>query len=42
MEIWKQIKDYPGYEVSNWGRIKSFKQDKKGKILNGVIRKGYL
>ena len=42
MEIWKQIKDYPGYEVSDQGRIKSFKQNKNGKVLNGIIRKGYL
>lgn len=42
MEIWKQVKEYPGYEVSDQGRIKSFKQNKNGKILNGVVRKGYL
>jgi len=22
MEIWKQIEDYPGYEVSNFGRVR--------------------
>lgn len=25
MEVWKDVKDYPGYEVSNLGNIKSFK-----------------
>ncbi len=34
-EIWKTIKEYPEYQVSNLGRIKSFKQDK----INGKIRK---
>lgn len=23
-EIWRSIKDYPGYEVSNLGRVRSF------------------
>jgi len=36
-EIWKNIKDYLNYQVSNFGRIKSFKQDK----INGIIRKQY-
>ena len=27
MEIWKKIKDYPDYEVSNLGRVKSFKKN---------------
>ena len=42
MEIWKEILDYPGYFVSNEGRIKSCKQDKNGKILKGKINKGYI
>lgn len=41
MEIWKDIKDYPGYQVSNEGRIKSFKQSKEGKILKPKISAGY-
>lgn len=44
-EIWKDIPDYNGrYQISNYGRIKSFAQDKiKGKIKNGSItQKGYL
>ena len=34
-EIWKVIIDFPDYQVSNLGRIKSFKQNK----INGKIRK---
>jgi len=34
-EIWKVIKDFPDYSVSNLGRVKSFKYDK----INGKIRK---
>ena len=26
MEIWKDIKDFPGYQISNLGRVKSFRQ----------------
>jgi hypothetical protein len=44
-EIWKVIKDFPDYFVSNLGRIKSFKQNKiNGKILHQQLNKnnGYL
>ena len=43
-EEWKQIDGYEGkYEVSNLGRIKSFAQNKNGKIKNGYLdAKGYL
>lgn len=44
-EIWKDIKGYDGdYQVSNLGRVKSFKQNKvNGKILNLYISNwGYL
>lgn len=35
-EIWKKINNYPDYEISNFGRIKSFKQDSiNGKVLSG-------
>jgi len=37
-EIWKRIKYFPEYEVSNFGRVKSFKRD----IINGKIRKFYI
>ncbi len=32
-EVWKVIEDFPDYQVSNLGRIKSFKRYKEGKIL---------
>jgi hypothetical protein len=32
-EIWKTIKDYPRYEISNMGRVKSFVLNNKGHIL---------
>ena len=43
-EIWKPIEGYPGYEISNLGRIKSFKINKKeGQITTGVLTvRGYL
>ena len=50
-ELWKQIKEYPNYEVSSLGRIKSKKREVirsngrnymiKEKILNQDISKGY-
>lgn len=34
VEIWADIEGYVGlYQVSNWGRVKSFKQSTRGKIL---------
>ena len=45
IEIWKDINGYQGrYQVSNFGRIKSFLQDRKnGKIkLGNSTVKGYL
>lgn len=42
MEIWKNIEQYPGYQVSNLGQIKSFKQSKEGKILKPKKSSGYL
>ena len=42
MEIWKKIDRYPGYEVSDQGRIKSYLQSKEGKILQGKNVKGYI
>ena len=44
-EIWKPVVGYEGlYEISSFGRVKSYKQSKKGKILkifkdsNGYFR----
>lgn len=36
-EIWKPIQ-YDGYEISNFGRVKSYKYDK----VNGKLMKPYL
>jgi len=43
-EIWKPIDKYDGYEVSNLGRVKSYKVDKvNGKIMKPYrTTKGYL
>lgn len=43
-EIWKKIPKDPDYEISSWGRIKSYKQDKvNGKILDrNLDKKRYL
>jgi hypothetical protein len=38
MEIWKDIEEFPGYQVSNYGRVIG----KTGKILKGFISKGYM
>lgn len=37
-EIWKPIKDYINYEISNFGKVKSLY---KNIILNPEIRRGY-
>lgn len=40
-EIWKPVPGFEGlYEVSNLGRLKSYKQDPRGKILNLTNAKG--
>jgi predicted XRE-type DNA-binding protein len=42
-EIWKNIEDFPDYQVSNYGRVKSLKnyrQWKPGRILNQEIKSG--
>jgi len=43
-ELWKQIENFPDYEVSNLGRVKSFKRNKvSGQILRQKKDKdGYL
>lgn len=44
-EIWRDIKDYPNYMVSNLGRVKSLNYRKRGeeKILKNIkIKSGYL
>lgn len=45
-EVWKEIFNFPGYEISSLGRVRSFR-DFQGKILNEwhilkpIMRKGY-
>ena len=41
MEIWRDIEAYPDYQISNFGRVKSFKQSKEGKILKPKVSSGY-
>jgi len=40
-EVWKVITDFPGYQVSNFGRVKSFKRYINGKILKQDKIKDY-
>lgn len=45
MEIWKDIKDYPNYQVSNMGRVKSLNYNRTGKeriLKNYKNNMGYL
>jgi len=40
-ELWKPVKGFESvYQISNHGRLKSFKSDKKGRILSNVNKKG--
>lgn len=42
-EQWKTIKDYPNYEVSNYGYVRANTKKSKGKILSfGKTNDGYL
>ncbi len=41
--IWKAIKEFEGYEVSDTGLFKSFVKNKNGKLLTlQKVKKGYL
>jgi hypothetical protein len=44
LETWKNIRGFKGlYQVSNTGKVKSFKRNKDGKLLNPSVDKdGYL
>lgn len=42
MEIWKKIKDYPDYEVSNLGRVKSLKLCRERILKPSFGNRGYL
>lgn len=40
-EIWKIIEWSPDFEISNYGRVKSYKQDKiNGKIIKATVERG--
>lgn len=42
MEIWKDILGYEGhYQISNYGRVKSFKWNKERILLGGYDKDGY-
>ena len=41
-EIWRNIKDYPDYQVSNMGRVKSLKFGKEKILKNNKVSSGYL
>lgn len=41
-EIWKKIKGYPDYYVSNFGRVKSYYGRTNGEVLQGhLVNSGY-
>lgn len=40
-EIFKTIEEFPNYEVSNLGRIKSINGRYKGQIISQKVKKGY-
>jgi hypothetical protein len=40
-EIWKPIKDFPKYEVSNYGRVRSYKYSKCRIMKQNKVPSGY-
>jgi hypothetical protein len=42
MEVWKLIEGFPGYEVSNVGRVQSFRRGKPKILGQYPNKKGYL
>lgn len=40
MEEWKTIKDYPDYEVSSLGRVRSLKTGKGARAVDGILKGG--
>ena len=40
-EIWKDVKGFPYYEISNYGRVKSKKQSLPKILRSGISRSGY-
>ena len=41
MEVWKTIKEYPDYQISNKGRVKSFKNKVPIVLKSSFNQKGY-
>jgi hypothetical protein len=41
MEVWKKIKDFEDYEVSNLGNVKSLKYGKQKILKPGLSKTGY-
>lgn len=42
-ELWKEIEEYPNYQISSLGRVKSKpRMGTKGGIINGENRDGYI
>ena len=40
-EIWQDVKEFDGiYQISNFGRLKSFKVNSQGRILSNINKKG--
>ncbi len=42
IEVWKIIEDYPDYQISNFGRIRSLKFEKERILKFGNNNRGYL
>ncbi len=37
-EVWVNIKDFPDYQISNFGRIESIRKLKSGKIIKKILK----
>jgi hypothetical protein len=40
-EEWRALERFPGYEVSNIGRVKSFKRNKESLLKHCITKQGY-
>jgi len=40
MEEWKEIQEFPEYEISNLGRVRSLKQGKGARAIDGILKGG--
>lgn len=41
-EIWKNIKDFPGYQISTFGRVRSFKSGEEKFLYKKIEPNGYV